>query len=443
MVGFVILAVLVNWLDRAAPSWIMPVRNLLDQNLFREVSRTNDFLSMLTTGLITMTSITFSMLLLSLQQSATIVGAQVVYSFLLRRRNQVLLGSFLGVTLFVLFVHAGAHQDFNPVIGATMSLLFTAAALYALALLLFTAVNQMRPQTILGELRTQTLEARRRQRELLLASYRAPRYTAGTQVSVTTERRGYLRDIDLKSLREALRSQRGKVEIEFRVEIGDYVAYGQELAQVRAELPQEAERLAPVTKQAMKLDYQRAVQQDPSFGINQILMIGWSSGSTAQQNPGVTAESIHNLRDIIARWVANYDEVEDSDGTLPLVYPDGLVEDALIALESLAMVATESLQAPTFGEVMDAYHYLFPRLPHHLQERAATSLCRLVTGLGDLVMTPTLEKSLRSVVETLRKAEYGETADAVETAKRQMASAAGELAARSTRVQAAKPNGSG
>lgn len=440
MAGAVLLATAVIWLDQSAPEWTEPARDFLETHVFRQARTTNSFLGMLTTGLITMTSITFSMLLLALQQSAALIGAQVVYSFLLRRRNQALLGFFLGATLFVLLVHASAHEDFNPVLSATLSLLLVAAALYALAILVFTAVNQMRPQTVIGEVRTLTLKARRHQRELLLVSYRSPRYFGGTEVRICTERHGYVRDVNVDKLREALRSRQGEAEVELCLEVGNYVAYGEEVARVRAERPEEADRLAKVTREAISLDFQRAVKRDPSFGIEQIHMIGWSSGSTAYHNPGVALEAVRNLRDILARWAANYEEVEGSDGELPLVYPDGLVKRVIEALEAIAVVSTESLQPETFEEVLHAYRHTFPRLPEHLQERVCTSICRLVTGIGDLVLTPQLEKALEEVVRTLRELGHGETADVLKRVKQELASTAGRLGARSTRAQEATSN---
>ena len=443
MLAATVLALTAIWLDRTAPAWIEPVRTLIRDYVFGTASSTNAFLGMETTGLITMTSITFSMLLLALQQSASLIGAQVVYSFLLRRRNQVLMGFFLGATLFVLVVHASTKEGFNPLVGAALSLLLAAAALAALAVLVFTAVNQMRPQTVIGNVRTLTLVARERQRDLLMASYRSPRYTGGTHVQVRTEKHGFVREIKLDKLRRALQERRGEVEIEIRLEVGDYASYGDVLACVRAEQPGEAERLARVTRKAIVLDYQRATGRDPAFGVEQILMIGWSSGSTARHNPGVALDAVRNLRDILARWLVNYEEVEGSGGTIPLVYPDGLVQDALAALEAIAVVATESMQSLTFEEVMNAYQRLIPRLPEKLKQRSAVSLCRLVTGLGDLVLTPQLEAALAGVAQTLRETGDPDTAAVVERSVRQMASTAGTLAARSTRVGKATSDDTG
>ncbi len=435
MLVCVVVAVITIWLDSHGPRWVLPARHMVESHFFRQARSTNDFLSMLTTGLITMTSITFSMLLLALQQSASLLAPQVVYSFLMRRRNQTLMGYFLGATMFVLLVHSSAHEGFNPVLGAALSLLLTAAALYALLILVFTAVNQMRPQTVIGDVRTLTLEARRHQRELLLASYRSPRYFGGTEVNVRTERHGYVRDVDVGALRKALRSARGKVEVEICIEVGNFAAYGEVLARARAERPDEAKRLAEAARASIALDYQRSVRRDPAFGVEQLHMIGWSSASSAYQNPGISMAVVRNLRDILARWAASYEEVEGSDGTLPLVYPDGLVKRVLESLEALAVVATESLQQETFVEVLHAYRLVVSRLPEHLQMRVCASVCRLVTALGDLVLTPQLEDVLEAFARTLAELGHADTADVLMTAKREMASRSGTLGARSTRAK--------
>jgi hypothetical protein len=172
-------------------------------------------------------------------------------------------------------------------------------------------------------------------------------------------------------------------------------------------------------------------------------VIGWSSGSTAYHNPDIALEAVRNLRDIIDRWVVNFEEVEGSGGRIPLVYPDGLVERALEAIGALAVVSTESLQFATYEEAVRAYEGVFTRLPDHLQDRVVTSLRRIVTGLGDHVLTRSLEEALTAVVRTLREEGYADAADAVETARQQMASVAGSLAARSTRAQEVTSAGGG
>lgn len=443
MLALSVLAVLALWLDRSAPGWIQPVRGVLETHLFRDVQATNAFLGMTTSGLITIASITFSMLLIALQQSAALIGAQTAHAFLLRRRNQVVLGFILAATLFTLIVHAGAHEGFNPVVSATLAVLLLAAALYCLAVLLFMAVNQMRPQAALAGVRTETLEARRRQRELLAVTVRTSQLNEDADVAVTTTQHGYVRDVDLDLLRDAFQACKGPAEIEYALEIGDFVAYGDTLGRVRAERPDEARRLAEAAREALRLDYERATWRDPAFGVEQLHMAGWSSGSTAYHNPGVAAEAVRNLRDLLARWTADPEDAAASAETLPVVYPDALVERVLEALEAIAVVATESLQPATFEEVLRAYHHTFAELPPALQERAATSLARLVTGLGDLVLTPPLQNALQGVADVLRAAGHERTAEQIGTAAQQMASATGELAARSTRVKQARGNGAG
>lgn len=436
--GFVVAAVFIIWADRSTPGWLLPVRDLLHRHVFADAGHTGSLLGMLTTGLITLTSITFSMLLLALQESTSMIGAQVVNSFIMRRRNQALLGFFLGLTLFVLLVHAVSPADGSAVLGAALSVLLAAGALYALAVLLFAALNQMRPQAVVGEVRTLTLKARRRQADLLLASYREPRFHGGTEQRLRTEKHGYVREIDLNKLKGALRNRQGEAEVEICVEIGDYVAYGEETARVRAEFPADVERLSKAAREAVVLDAQRAVERDPSFGVQQILMIGWSSASTAYHNPGIAMEAVRNLRDLAARWSANFQEIEDSDGTIPLVYPDGLVQRVVDAMEAIGIASTESLQFATFQEVVCSFNRIYNDLPEKLQERTEIALCHLLTGLGDHVLAQPLQRALTEMADTLRADGRTETADALEAACHQMAGISGELNARSTRAKEAR-----
>lgn len=437
LIGATGVALVILWLDTAEYEWIRELREPLAANIFQNASSTKSFLETSATGLLTMTSITFSMLLLALQQSASLIGAQVVYSFLLRRRNQILLSYFLGVTLFTLIVAAFASDEFHAPISAFVVLLMMAGSLFGLALLVFTAVNQMRPQVVIGEVRTLTLEARQRQKDLLLASWRTPQYRGGTEVAVTTEDRGYLRDVDVEQLRRALQTRKVEAEIEILPEIGNYVAYGEVMARVRAETRAEAERLAQVTRAALRLDYRRAVKRDPSFGIEQLLMIGWSSGSTAEHNPGVAAESVRNLRDIAARWAETYESVEQSDGEIPLVYPDGLMKRVFDAFQALAGVSSESLQTPLFEEVLHAYILLIPRLPEELLDQLVDSLGRLMTALGDLVMTRMLDEAMEKLAVALSNRGREEAAARIRDAKREMASLSWGIEGRSTRAQEA------
>jgi hypothetical protein len=151
--GFLVLAAGTYALDHAGSDWLEPLRALLRERIFRDAKGTSDLLATVAGSLITVTSITFSLLLLTVQQSASTLTNQVYDQFLLRRINQIYFGFFVGLSLYTLVILATVAPDYNPVFGATFAFLLTIVALYLIILLLYTTIDQMRPAVIIDAIR--------------------------------------------------------------------------------------------------------------------------------------------------------------------------------------------------------------------------------------------------------------------------------------------------
>ncbi|MBA2518223.1 MAG: DUF2254 domain-containing protein, partial [Chloroflexia bacterium] len=156
---FVLLAIGTYVFERSEIGWFGPVRAYMQAHVFGDAEATSGLLGTIATGIITMTSITFSLLLLALQQSAGSMTHQVFDQFLRRRLNQVYFGFFIGVTLYSLITLATVSPPFNPVFGASLTLLFVTAALYILLLLIYSTISQMRPTEIIRSIHDHTLAA--------------------------------------------------------------------------------------------------------------------------------------------------------------------------------------------------------------------------------------------------------------------------------------------
>ncbi|MGI9088840.1 MAG: DUF2254 family protein [Chthoniobacterales bacterium] len=108
--GFLLLAVGGYALDHVALPMLEPLRALLRGRIFRDAKATSDLLGTIGGSLITVTSITFSLLLLAVQQSAATLTPQVYDQFLRRRINQIYFGFFVGLSLYTLVVLALASR---------------------------------------------------------------------------------------------------------------------------------------------------------------------------------------------------------------------------------------------------------------------------------------------------------------------------------------------
>jgi len=83
---FFVLAVGSYLLDRANPAWLAPIREIPQTHVFADPAATSSLLSTVAAGLITVTSITISLLLLALQQSAATMTAEILDQFLRGRK---------------------------------------------------------------------------------------------------------------------------------------------------------------------------------------------------------------------------------------------------------------------------------------------------------------------------------------------------------------------
>lgn len=437
IIGFFVLALASYLLDGSDIAWLAPFRRLLTTHIFLNAKATSDLLGTVAGSLITVTSITISLLLVALQQAAGSLTTEVFDQFLRRKLNQFYFGFFVGLSLFSLVTLATVHEHFNPVFGATLAFLLTTVALYLLILLLYTTINQMRPVEIIEEIHRHTLLARSFQLRLLRKTRRVSQSRASARVSVKAERHGYVTRVDVDVMGDALRRAGDDAEAILFVAIGSFVAFGDTIAEVKAGTLEGAKKLEPVVLCAIHLERQRDVALDAAYGIEQLETIAWTSISTAKSNPAPGRLTIHSLRDVLARWSIEEETGEDRhtrEEPMPIVYTDNTLTQLMDAFENFAVVSTESMQHQNFLEVVHTLGSMLERLPLPQQRRAEDIVLRVLAGLGDLVLTDELERTLDALIAKLRAVERCETADAVESARDQLRRSVGRLNSRSTRV---------
>lgn len=148
-----------------------------------------------------------------------------------------------------------------------------------------------------------------------------------------------------------------EMEIVLRVFIGSFIAFGDTVAEIRAESLPDFEAVIEAVRNAICLEEQRDLENDPSYGIEQLTTIGWTSISTAKSNPFPGLLVIQSLRALLARWSAEQadDEAEErATPKLPVVYTDNVFARLLGSFETLAVVTSESMQPQTMAEIIRA-----------------------------------------------------------------------------------------
>ncbi|MGC1215481.1 MAG: DUF2254 family protein [Micromonospora sp.] len=355
VLAFLVLAVVSILADQSHALGVDRLRSALHQLIGKEAA--TSALQAVATGLVTVTSITFSVLLLAVQQTATSLSPVVFDQFVRRRANQLLLGFFVGLTLYAYVVMTAVPGDTSPIIGAAVATLLTAVALMGLLVLVYTTIDQMRPVNVLRQIHDRTLRAREREIDLIRRTRRqeaSPHPVTATYRSTTT---GYVTRIDLTRLAAALR-RIPSAEIRLQVALGEHLAYGDIVATIRDDDMRRAESLADEVRGAMVIGAAPDLDNDATTGIDQLGNIAWTSGSTAKQNPEVARQALHAVQDIAARWITGAQPGTDDEPPLAIVYPDDDLDRLLDVLYSLLVAAHESHQHMAAARVLEAYRAL-------------------------------------------------------------------------------------
>lgn len=436
IIGFLAIAVLIYYFGQARLDAAGEAHGLFGTRLFSSSETSRGFLATIAGGIITVTSITFSLLLIAVQQGAASLTSVVFDQFLRRRINQLYFGFFLGLALFCLINLAATTPAHNPVYGVAFAFVMTIVALYMLILLIYTTVDQARPAVIVEAIHDHTLRAWERRRSLVARTRRTPGLAGVVTLPVFARTNGFLSDVDIGSLSKVAGQTPIELEFVILVSIGDYVSYGDHIADIATAGASDRKKLEEALLAALPLENQRYLDNDPALGVQQLAIIGWTSVSTAKSNPEPGLLACWALRDLLARQIAGNGQQQDAGKIEPVVYSDNVLDEVINALESLSVVASESMQHQTIAALYESFAKLYPRLGPDLEDRIDGVLLRSLSALGEHVLSKELDTSLTTLIEVLDGAGRPKTAAAFRNARGLLAGSIGNLNARSTRVPA-------
>lgn len=431
--GFLILAIGVYWIDSSAgprDDW-GAVKQWLDRYVGDAASATG-LLETIAGGLITVTSITFSILLLAVQQGAAALTSQVVDQYLRRPANQLYFGFFVGASMFALITLVLANDAYRPVFGATVAVLLAGSALLVLVLLIYTTINQTRPATIINAIHDEALLARDRQADFLSRTAECPEGLPIGQ-PVVSDKNGYVTRLDMGHFEKITQHQFG-TSIELRVSLGDYLPCGDTIAIVRGS-GRPTDQIAQEVRWAVDFEEKRDLGSDPAFGVDQLSNIAWTSISTAKSNPGAGLIACHALQDLLWRWSTQEKlDMERADASSGIFYKDTVSEQLFDAFEALVVVASESMQHQSLGVVMSALAATFPEMPKRWKDRTEDLLLRSLASLGDHAPTRILEVRFQEAADALAADGRENGASKLLASWARLAATKGELHSRGTRA---------
>ncbi len=408
--GFVVLAYAIDWLDNHADarrSW-GPLRLWLSQYVGDTQSAIGT-LSAIAGSLITVTSITFSILLLAVQQGAAVLNAQVVDHYLARAANRAWLGFFVGVSVFVLITLVQTTHTSSPVFGVIVSALLGALSLLALVELIRSTIDQTRPSIVVGSIHLAALAARERQLSWLAATTEPVSLQPG--LVIATREAGRLRQPDAAALFRLLDTAPG-LRLTVTAPIGEFLPSGAPIALLHGEAgPELVERVAAV----LTVSPLRDVGTDAGASLDHLATIGWTVICTAKSDPDAGAEVLNALHDLLRHWAP---AIPRAPGVTAIAYRDVVPDRLLDALESAIVAASESRQHQSLAHSLDAINDTLPLWSPALRHRIEGMASLVARTLADHKPSFVLRSSVQRIVSALDAHGAADAADALRTAAR-------------------------
>jgi len=357
---------LLSWMEETIPgvgSWVPAA--IFPSHADPQVAQV--ILSGIATSIMTVVSIVFAILLMTLTLASMQFSPRIIVSFVRDGVTQWTLGIFLGTFSYCMAALPAARslpRPFAPVATVCGAMLLALTCVGWLLYFIHHITHAISVSHIVDRIASETESMID---EMMPSPYRDARLEAPDLSEVNTwetplssDRSGYIRFLDIKRLVALAKFSHVKVHVVRRV--GQFVPAGTPLLMVY-----KGSRLTPETsaefRNAVDLGPSRTLQQDIEFGILQIVDIALRAISPAVNDPSTAITCVDQLSRILIRFA--------SRESAPNIFydPPGVLR--------------VSIHWTDFDHLLDS---AFEQIRMYAKSDVAVSL-RLLRALGDIAMT--------------------------------------------------------
>ncbi len=317
-----------------------------------------DMLSTLAGSMMTVMGITFAMTLLALALVSSQYTSRILRDFMRSRVTQITLGTFAGIFVYCLIVlHTIRTGDspFVPSLAVFFAFVLTFCGIAVLIFFIHHIASPIQASSIIASVAHETYasidrffpgkrkpvpdNAESEENERLL-----PSLDERTWYPVMAEVSGYIESVDNDAILRLARDKRTIVRMEHG--IGAFVVQDTPLASLALTYPPDQETIDALNG-AYSIGRQRTVDQDPAFGIRQIVDMALKALSPGVNDTSTAVMCVDYLTAILARLACRQ---------FP---PSHRYEE-----ETLRMIASvltfEGLLAEAFDQIRDSAAAMLP-----------------------------------------------------------------------------------
>lgn len=322
-------------------------------------------LTIIASSVISITSVTFSITVLTLSLSSNQLGPRILPNFMRRKPTQIVLGFFVGTFIYAMniihYLTEHTHEHAPPYLAILLGDVFGMACFFMLIYFIHYVCHGIQLDNVLEGLSRDTLSCFKRQcrntgnperschepaAEPKMESY-AKLSTKQAHV-IHWRRAGYVQTIDYNELyRLAIRSN---CCIELHTSIGQFIFEGLELAVVYSDGAPE-EKLVRQIREVIQVGGRRSTTQDLLFAFEELSEITLRLIANGASNPYTASHCIDRIFQGFAALSSGHlhpDVVTDTVGEIRLIKKTPSYSDIVrTGLSRIRQAAAEDLIAST------------------------------------------------------------------------------------------------
>jgi uncharacterized membrane protein len=313
-------------------------------------------LSTIAAAMLTFTGLVFSITMLVLQLASSQLSPRVTRTFLRDRANQVVLAIFVATFVYALLVLREVRSvdegAFVPAIAVWWAFALLVASVGAFIYYIDHMAQSMRVETVIDQVSTETRDAIERCFPQAAGSLPAVDLPVPevSDIVLAGDQPGTLQAIDSAKL-EAIAIE-SRTVLEVVPVIGDFVPSDSALVRVRGTGSVDHDAV----RTTCTLGPERSMEQDPAFGMRQLVDIAARALSPGVNDPTTAAMAVDALHDLLRRLgqraIPGLQRL-GSDDALRLIIPARTWEDHVrLATDEVIDYGTSSSQTVTALRVM-------------------------------------------------------------------------------------------
>lgn len=263
-------------------------------------------LAAVATSMITVAGVVFSITVVAITLAASQYSSRVLRNFMRDKSNQAVLGVFVGIFAYCLIVvrtiRDGGEEAFVPSLAVLGGLLLALVGVAVLIFFIHHITLSIQAAQILAAVCGDTLDA-------IDTLFPGPGQSSaedddigfspgGEWHPVTVERSGYIQAFDMNCLVKLAEERQTVIRLERGV--GDFLIEGLPALSIKACAAPD-DKSVELLRQAIAVDRQRTVEQDPGFGIRQIVDIALKALSPGINDTTTAAMCLDYLTVILLR----------------------------------------------------------------------------------------------------------------------------------------------